>query len=80
MIGAAARVAMVGGLAKKAGARQQAKKSKLDAETSAHKKRPTAPGSLTDERVTQLKMLAELRDAGVLTQKEFATKKAKLLP
>ena len=38
------------------------------------------PGLLTDEIVDQLKKLAELRDAGVLTDKEFATKKAKLLP
>ncbi len=38
------------------------------------------PGMLTDELVDQLKKLAELRDAGVLSEKEFAAKKAKLLP
>jgi hypothetical protein len=38
------------------------------------------PGKLTDELVDQLKKLAELRDAGVLTEKEFAAKKNKLLP
>ncbi len=38
------------------------------------------PGTLTDEVVDQLKKLAELRDAGVLSDKEFAAKKAKLLP
>jgi hypothetical protein len=38
------------------------------------------PGMLTDEVVDQLKKLAELRDAGVLSDKEFAAKKAKLLP
>ena len=37
------------------------------------------PEKLTDEVVDQLKKLAELRDAGVLTQKEFAAKKAKLI-
>ncbi len=37
------------------------------------------PGMLT-ELVDQLKKLAELRDAGVLSEKEFAAKKAKLLP
>ncbi len=37
------------------------------------------PEKITDEVVDQLKKLAELRDAGVLTQKEFAAKKAKLL-
>jgi len=36
-------------------------------------------GTLTDEVVDQLKKLAELRDAGVLSDKEFAAKKAKLL-
>jgi len=35
---------------------------------------------ITDEAMDQLKKLAELRDAGVLTEKEFAAKKAKLLP
>jgi class 3 adenylate cyclase len=38
------------------------------------------PVMITDEVVDQLKKLAELRDAGVLTEKEFAAKKAKLLP
>jgi len=38
------------------------------------------PGMITDEAMDQLKKLAELRDAGVLTEKEFAAKKAKLLP
>jgi hypothetical protein len=38
------------------------------------------PGVLTNELVDQLKKLAELRDAGVLSEKEFAAKKAKLLP
>ncbi len=38
------------------------------------------PGMLTDEAVDQLKKLAELRDAGVLTEKEFSARKAKLLP
>jgi hypothetical protein len=38
------------------------------------------PRMLTDEVMDQLKKLAELRDAGVLSEKEFAAKKAKLLP
>ena len=42
---------------------------------------PTAPSTagLTDEVVAQLKQLAELRDAGILTEDEFSAKKAKLL-
>jgi hypothetical protein len=39
----------------------------------------TRATQLTDEVVDQLKKLAELRDAGVLSDKEFAAKKAKLL-
>jgi hypothetical protein len=50
------------------------------AERQGERDRKAALGLLTDEVVDQLKKLAELRDAGVLTQKEFAAKKAKLLP
>jgi hypothetical protein len=57
-------------------ARQQEAAAKKAAAHSA-KSRPTL---ITDEVVDQLKKLAELRDAGVLTEKEFAAKKAKLLP
>jgi hypothetical protein len=56
--------------------RQQAAAAK---QAAAHS-RKAKPGMLTDEVVDQLKKLAELRDAGVLTEKEFAAKKAKLLP
>jgi ABC-type cobalamin transport system ATPase subunit len=38
-----------------------------------------AAGGLTDELVGQLKQLAELRDAGILTEEEFSAKKTKLL-
>jgi Short C-terminal domain len=44
------------------------------------RQRKAQVGMLTDQIVDQLKKLAELRDAGVLTQHEFASKKAKLLP
>lgn len=46
---------------------------------------PSAPapappaGGLTDDVVQQLRSLGELRDAGVLTEEEFAAKKAKIL-
>jgi hypothetical protein len=42
-------------------------------------KHAARPRMLTDEVVDQLKKLAELRDAGVLTEKEFASKQATLL-
>jgi hypothetical protein len=57
-------------------ARQQAASAKKAAAQEIKAK----PGMLTDEVVDQLKKLADLRDAGVLTEKEFAAKKAKLLP
>ena len=41
----------------------------------------TTSGMLTDEAKDQLiKKLSDLRDAGVLSDEEFAAKKAKLLP
>jgi hypothetical protein len=38
-----------------------------------------AAGAVTDEVVDQLRKLGELRDAGILTDEEFAAKKASLL-
>lgn len=38
---------------------------------------PAAPS--TDDVIAQLKQFAELREAGVLTEEEFAAQKAKLL-
>lgn len=38
---------------------------------------PEAPS--TDDVIAQLKKFAELRDAGILTEEEFAAQKAKLL-
>ena len=75
-----ARTAVVAGTAQsvagRVAARQQAaiekKGARQENEGSKHR-------MLTDEVVDQLKKLADLRDAGVLTDKEFAAKKAKLL-
>jgi hypothetical protein len=38
-----------------------------------------APAADTDDLIDQLKKLGELKDAGVLTEAEFAVQKAKLL-
>jgi membrane protease subunit (stomatin/prohibitin family) len=38
---------------------------------------PAAPAA--DDRIAELKKLAELRDAGVLTEDEFAAEKTKIL-
>lgn len=37
------------------------------------------PAAMTADAIAQLQKLAELRDAGVLTEEEFATQKARLL-
>jgi len=75
-----ARTAVVAGTAQsvagRVAARQQAAAEKKGARPG---KEPTKQGMLTDEAVDQLKKLADLRDAGVLTEKEFAAKKAKIL-
>jgi len=75
-----ARTAVVAGTAQsvagRVAARQQAASDKKGVRPA---NEATKPGMLTDEVVDQLKKLADLRDAGVLTDKEFAAKKAKLL-
>jgi Short C-terminal domain len=42
---------------------------------------PAAPaaGGLTQDRITQLKELGELKTQGILTEEEFAAQKAKIL-
>ncbi len=40
---------------------------------------PQAAESGTDDMIAQLKELAKLKDAGVLTEEEFAAQKAKIL-
>lgn len=40
---------------------------------------PPAAAPAEDPMVAQLRQLAELRDAGILTEEEFAAKKAKIL-
>ena len=40
---------------------------------------PAAPAATGEDRVEQLKGLADLKDQGVLTDEEFAAEKAKIL-
>lgn len=40
---------------------------------------PVAPASSESDVITQLQQLSELRDAGVLTEEEFAAQKARIL-
>ena len=75
-----ARTALVAGTAQTVAGRVAARQQAATGQSAASQSRRAAPGILTDEIVDQLKKLAELRDAGVLSDKEFAAKKAKLLP
>lgn len=59
--------------------RQHAAATQRAAKQAAAHEHKAVVGMLTDEVVDYLKKLAELRDAGVLTEKEFVSKRAKLL-
>ena len=74
-----ARTALIAGTAQSVAGRVAARQQ-ADIAKKAAAKGTTTPGKLTDEVVDQLKKLADLRDAGVLTEQEFAAKKAMLLP
>ena len=41
--------------------------------------RPSAPAPAAPDHLSQLKQLGELRDAGILSEEEFAAKKAEIL-
>jgi len=89
LVGTAARTAVIAGTATavsgKVAAGQQAKAQQAAAGAQAAPPPPPPPepapaaGGLTDEAVEQLKKLAELRDAGILTEDEFAAQKSILL-
>lgn len=82
LIGTAARTAVVAGTATAVAGRVAGAQ-----EARAHRSVPTPPappppaasGALTDDVVQQLRSLGELRDAGILTEEEFAAKKAQIL-
>jgi hypothetical protein len=75
-----ARTALVAGTAQTVAGRVAMRQQAANAKKEAAQGTAAIPGMLTDEVVDQLKKLAELRDAGVLSDKEFSAKKAKLLP
>jgi hypothetical protein len=62
------RAAMVGGVAYRVG-----KKAHQDAAPA------PAPGGLSDTSIAQLEELAQLKEAGALTQEEFDAQRAQLL-
>lgn len=95
LVGTAARTAVIAGTAtavsgKVAASQQQRAAAEQQAAAAAAQAAPPPPppaapapappaGGLTDDVVQQLRSLGELRDAGVLTEEEFAAKKAKIL-
>lgn len=90
LVGTAARTAVIAGTAtavsgkvaaNQAAAAQQRAAAAAPTAPAPPPPAPSAPatGGLTDDVVEQLKKLAELRDAGILTDEEFAAKKAAIL-
>jgi hypothetical protein len=67
------RAAMVGGVAYHAGKSQQVLAPDLAAAA------PAPVGGVSDAAIAQLKELAQLKEAGVLTQEEFDAQKKQLL-
>lgn len=88
LMATAARTAVVAGTASAVSGRVAARQQSAAAQYAAAEQAPVSPspvgvapaaGAVTDEVVDQLRKLGELRDAGILTDEEFAAKKASLL-
>lgn len=89
LVATAARTAVVAGTASAVSGRVAARQQGAAAQyAAAEQAAPVSPppvgvapaaGAVTDEVVDQLRKLGELRDAGILTDEEFAAKKASLL-
>ncbi len=74
------RAAMVGGVAYHAGKKaEQGQEQQAVAPAAAPAAAAAPAGGLSDAAIAQLKELAELKDAGVLTQEEFDDQKHRLL-
>jgi Short C-terminal domain len=83
------RAAVVGGVAYHAGKKvqqgreedeyTQARLEELEAQQAAAAYAPPQPQGMTEAKISQLKELAQLKDAGVLTEAEFEVQKQKLL-
>lgn len=88
LMATAARTAVVAGTASAVSGRVAARQQSAAAQYAAAEQAPVSPspvgvapaaGAVTDEVVDQLRKLGELRDGGILTDEEFAAKKASLL-
>ena len=65
--------------AEDAAAERQATNVPAAAAAAAPVEAPASSMDLTDHKLAQLKQLGELRVAGILTEEEFSTEKAKIL-
>jgi hypothetical protein len=72
-----ARAAVVGGVAYHAGKRRA--ENQAYAEESAYQEGLAEAQSVSDEDISHLKKLAELKEQGVITEAEFEEQKAKIL-
>lgn len=83
LLGAAARTAVVAGTAQAVGGRvarrQQQRYAQEDAQAVPPPPPPPAAAAPVDPAVAQLQQLSALRDQGILTEDEFAAKKAQVL-
>lgn len=79
LLGSAARTAVIAGTATAVSGRVAASQSARAVPEPAAQGPSASTSVLSDEAVAHLKQLAELRDAGVLTEDEFSAQKAKLL-
>ena len=88
LVGTMARTAVIAGtatavsgnVARRQGARAEASQAPEPVAAAPEPAPEPAPaGAITDDTVEQLKKLAELKDAGILTEEEFADQKAKVL-
>lgn len=85
LLGAAARTAVVAGTAQAVGGRvarrQQQRYAQEDAQQAVPPPPPAPPPAAApvDPTVAQLQQLGALRDQGILTEDEFAAKKAQVL-
>lgn len=87
LLGAAARTAVVAGTAQAVGGRVAHRQQERYAQEAAQQAAPPPPEPVAaqqppaavDPVVAQLQQLAALRDQGILTEEEFAAKKAQVL-
>jgi hypothetical protein len=77
LVGAAARTAVVVGTANAVSRKQSQKYAAQDA--AAAEAAPAEAAPAADDLTAQLEALAKLKDQGILTDEEFAAKKAQIL-